>query len=285
MHRVEPLLLDIFGRNDWALEKPNMGVRKECYFATAGNQKVFMKFDTGSVGLERLGEVGVAPRLLAHGVYEGQTYVVQEFLEGKHPDRAWPGSHAGDAGEVFARYHGDAPLLSLLDSDPDASIGPERFLRREVESLRMRMDVLGDTESISEPVVEGMSRFLAMSEVLTPMAFVPTHDEPNTSNMLVHSGRLVLVDWDDIGLRDPLHDLGPYLWWYVPQGRWEELLVITRLELTGDVQQRVYWFAARASLNIGLWHLEHGYGTDRGYLEDFLAAVNLRPNPRAPRLV
>src|SRR5688572_15731575 len=114
MHKVEAILLDVFGPKDWAFEKPNSGMRKESYIAAAHDRRVFIKFDTGSLGLERLGEIGVAPRLLAHGEYEGLTYVVQELLGGERPDRAWLGCHAGEAGEAFARFHNDAHLFSLL---------------------------------------------------------------------------------------------------------------------------------------------------------------------------
>jgi aminoglycoside phosphotransferase (APT) family kinase protein len=256
-------------------------VKKESYIAAAPDQKVFVKFGAGSRGLQRLGEIGVAPKLLAHGEYEGQMYMVQEFLEGEPPDRAWLGYHAREAGKVFARYHEDACLRSLLQGISDAQTDPAHHLRREVESLLTRVEALSANKSFNGPMAEGLRLFIATSEMLTPIALVPTHDEPNTSNMLVHAGRLVILDWDEIGLRDPFHDLGPFLWWYLPEGRWEAFLRTTDIELTDDMRQKVLWYSARASLDIGLWHLEHGYGDDRGFLGDFLAAVNLQPNPRA----
>ena len=109
---------------------------------------------------------------------------------------------------------------------------------------------------------------------------VPSHDEPNTSNMLVIADRLFLLDWDDVRLADPLRDLGPLLWWYYPPSAWDTFLQACHLPSDERMVHRIHWFAARASLEIALWHAEHGSKTDNGFLADFRAAVAGGVNPR-----
>ncbi|HEX8983686.1 MAG TPA: hypothetical protein VF792_13005 [Ktedonobacterales bacterium] len=68
------------------------------------------------------------------------------------------------------------------------------------------------------------------------------------------------------------------LWWYLPIHQWPDLFRSYGAPFTPAEEAKVYWFAARASLVICLWHAEHGH-SDGGFYEDFIATLNRRPNP------
>jgi hypothetical protein len=96
MHNVRELLLQVFGPGDWTIEKPQHGRQKECYVGSNRDRKVFIKFDLPIRSLQRLSDIGLAPRVLASGRYEGSPYVIQEFLDGSHPSREWLVAHVGE---------------------------------------------------------------------------------------------------------------------------------------------------------------------------------------------
>ena len=89
-----------------------------------------------------------------------------------------------------------------------------------------------------------------------------------------------MVDWDDMQLSDPMRDVGLLLWWYVAPHQWNEFFEAYGLELDNKLIERIYWWAARTSFAVALWHVEHQYDC-RGFLADFLAAVNMKSNPHA----
>ena len=109
---------------------------------------------------------------------------------------------------------------------------------------------------------------------------VPVHPDPNTKNMLLVDSRLMMVDWDNLQLSDPMRDAGLLLWWYVSPKQWPIFFQTYGLELDDKLANRIYWWAARNSLAIALWHVEHKFDcTD--FLRDFIKALNNSNNPRA----
>lgn len=279
MDKVEKILIDLFGVGEWSVKRTAHRSRKECFVATSGQKRVFIKFDTDVCALERLTEIGVAPTLLAHGESEGVNHIVQQFIDGEHPTREWIRSHIKETGQAFHRWHGDMALTALLE--PGAPSSYAEYLDRELSSLHQRWERLESATPFSAEVRYSFHRFLTLGHSLTPAELVPVHDEPNTSNMLVSSGRLLVVDWDDIRLGDPLRDLGPFLWWYLPQKDWGRAIVTRGGQFDEGTRQKIFWFAARASLDVALWLLKHEGEDDKGFLKDFVAATHLQPNPRA----
>src|SRR5215469_7929734 len=110
MSTVDVVLAQAFGSQRWTVEKPQDGNQKECYIASGDTRKVFIKFDVPILSLQRLSDLGVAPRVLASGIYEGISYVIQEFLAGSYPDRPWIASHIDEVAALIQTYHEDRPL-------------------------------------------------------------------------------------------------------------------------------------------------------------------------------
>lgn len=109
---------------------------------------------------------------------------------------------------------------------------------------------------------------------------VPVHPDPNTKNLLLVDTRLMMVDWDNLQLSDPMRDAGQLLWWYVSPKQWPIFFQAYGLELDENLVNRIYWWAARTSFAIALWHIEHEFDCT-SFLQDFLAALNKMNNPRA----
>jgi hypothetical protein len=85
--------------------------------------------------------------------------------------------------------------------------------------------------------------------------------------------QMVLVDWDDMLLSDPMRDVSQWLGWYVPSERWPIFFDEYGLPVDDSLLDRVYWWSARASFANVLWHLERHYEYDV-FLRDALAALH-----------
>ena len=273
MHNARELLLQVFGPGDWAIEKPQYGRKKECYIASSRNCKVFVKFDVPIKSLQRLSDGGFAPRVLASGSYRGAPYVIQEFLDGAHPDREWIAAHVGKVAKLMKAYHEDAQLIEILAEE--GSLEYRASLNQDLDHLAMRVERL---ESAG-PLRAQFAQLKEIAGFFDDVALVPVHNEPNTGNMLVRQDEVTFIDWDEVLLSDPMRDVGVFLWWYVPVTQWQEFFKSYGASPTARQEVKIYWFAARASLVIYLWRMEHGY-PDGGFHDDFLAALNVQPNPQ-----
>jgi aminoglycoside phosphotransferase (APT) family kinase protein len=89
-----------------------------------------------------------------------------------------------------------------------------------------------------------------------------------------------MIDWDEIKLGDRMQDIGLTLWWYVTPRRWPEFFDNYGLQMGQAINDRIFWWTAKASLAIAFWQFEHGYD-GQAFLIDFQAAVTGQPNPHA----
>ena len=137
------------------------------------------------------------------------------------------------------------------------------------------MDVLHAPEIIS-----AFEKLNNQAQKLHPVKLMPVHPDPNTKNMLLIDSKLLLVDWDNLKLSDPMRDAGLLLWWYVSPRKWPIFFHAYGLPVDEDLADRIYWWSARTSFAIALWHVEHGYDCT-AFLQDSVAAVNKDGNPRA----
>jgi aminoglycoside phosphotransferase (APT) family kinase protein len=273
MSKAHDILAQAFAANSWTIEKPRDGRQKECYIASNGNCTVFVKLDVPITSLRRLSELGVAPRVLASGTYQGTSYVIQEFLAGTYPDRPWIRSHVTEVANLIRTYHEDQPLADILAQ------GAERSYRQHLDDdlAVLERRVARHASALLQAAFPTLKE-LAQSFDDAPL--VPVHNEPNTKNMLVHGGKLTFIDWDEVLLSDPLRDIGVFLWWYVPIPQWQDFFTRYGAPLTPSAERRVYWFAARTSLAICLLLSEYGY-PEGAFSKDFFAALNRQPNRHA----
>jgi aminoglycoside phosphotransferase (APT) family kinase protein len=262
----------------WTIERPSAGWRKACYIAASAGEKCFIKFDVPISILRRLGEIRVAPRVLFSGTRGGVSYVIQEFVSGLHPQsQAWMRQHVDALAAIVRTYHEDAGLRTQLARGCPTAL--RQHLAADMEWLARRFRECEAAYLRTAEVRQGFDRLLDGAMAMQPEPLVPVHNDPSPTNVLLVGGRFVFLDWDEVTLSDPMRDIGLLLWWNFPPAQWQVFFERYGLELSAARRQKIYWFAARASLDIALWHAEHG-ADGNGFTEDFLAAVKAEPNPK-----
>ena len=278
MEKIRHILQSTFPQSNWLISKPGKGLQKECYIARNGDFKVFIKFDIPVAPLRRLGEIGVAPRVLASGVLDHKTYVIQEYLTGIYPNWQWFAHNLPSLAAFIKRYHDDQELAVILAEGADT--GYQEHIAAEIADLEIQFQAL-DADELHEPtIVSAFELLKVQAQKLQPVKMVPIHADPNTVNMLLVGDTLRMVDWDDIQLSDPMRDAGQLLWWYVAKRQWREFFAVYGLPMNEALIERINWWAARTSFAIALWHVEHSYDSTP-FLQDFIAAIHGESNPHA----
>ncbi|MFH0863500.1 MAG: phosphotransferase [Candidatus Gottesmanbacteria bacterium] len=275
MRKAQTILQNTFPETNWTLEKPKDGLRKECYIAKSSNKYLFIKFDVPVNLLKRLGEIGVAPRVLFDGNFNGISYVIQEFIDGQYPDRKWIKQNLSKLADLIKTYHGDQTLKSFLSQKNTTDF--TNHIEKNLKEIEEKVYLLKDEELISD-----FGKLKEISKKLISTSLVPVHTEPNIKNILVGKNRFVIIDWDEITLSDPVRDIGLLLWWYVPKTQWQDFFDSYGMVISEDIKDNIYWWAAKSSLAIALWNLERGYEY-KSFLLDFRAALDKKDNPHATR--
>lgn len=195
----------------------------------------------------RLHERYSAPKMLGwirvpRTGYQGAVF---EWVRGS-PPKSLGGRTRGRVAEVLHRLHGDAELASFLGGQGPAGTCREVYARTLGARLREDLDFLasrlppfvtaGDFAWMRQEVAR-LERTVASERAFDEPADRPTHGDLWMDNLLVGpGGALTILDWDDLGLGDPVLDwatlLGP------ARGRY-------RPARLADVPEAAAWPAAR----------------------------------------
>lgn len=275
---VRIILQKHFNVADWTITKPKDGQQKACFVAQHDAEQVFIKLDVPVAALQRLGEIGVAPRVIASGIVDDMPYVVQQYITGNYPDWRWFADHLPMLAGFVRRYHPDQPLTALLAANSTMSYAEHIAL--DLVTLEKQFTALPSEELHTPVIVSAFEKLKAWSRQLQAVSLVPVHPDPNTKNILLSNNSMLMVDWDDMQLSDPMRDAGLLLWWYVAPHQWNEFFEAYGLVMDDGLIERIYWWSARTSFAIALWHVEYQYDC-QAFLMDFLAAVNRENNPHA----
>ncbi|MGS0686294.1 phosphotransferase [Nakamurella sp. GG22] len=264
------------GIHGWTIEPIEKSGTGAAFVAVAGNRRLFVKWPAEVRPLSRLAEIGVAPAVVATGHAGGLSFVLQQWVDGRSVDRTWLRRHAVDVVQVMQRYHWDPVLRNSLESVHRRSAAQQRT--DDLRAIQIRL-AAASAQEFSRPVVQrAASRFVHLHPPLNPR--VPTHGDPNPDNILLTHDGIRLIDWDSAEIADPLRDLGPLLWWFLPPDEWASTL--SRYDRPLDAGPRaVEWWAARTSLLVALWIDDHSGDPRvlRSFVDDFLAAESGAANP------
>jgi aminoglycoside phosphotransferase (APT) family kinase protein len=278
MENVRYILQKHFPKTAWHISQPKDGQLRASYIAQNERQRVFIKCNVPIDALHRLGEIEVAPRVLASGICGGTPYVVQEYITGTYPDWRWFAHHLPFLASFMRRYHDDDQLTSLLLKTMTTNYDDHVALDMTTLETQFRsLDV--DVIHIPE-IASAFEKLKNQAQKLHPVKLVPVHPDPNTKNMLLVDTKLLLVDWDNLQLSDPMRDTGIILWWYVSPQQWPTFYQAYGLPTDEYLVDRIYWWAARTSFAVALWHAEQQFDCT-AFLQDFLAAVNKGSNPHS----
>jgi thiamine kinase-like enzyme len=276
---VREILANHFLQQGWVLRKATQGLTSKCFIATSDGLELFVKLEEPGHVAQRAAELGIAPRVLAAGSHDGTPYIVQEYLHGTHPDRGWFARHLPQLAALIRKYHHD-PVLAALLSKGEAP-GYVEYIDTLLGDLEAQLTGLPDSPHKAElsPLLDELKD---RARHLEPEDLVPTHADPNYNNFLLVGERVYLLDWDRASLSDPIRDVGPLLWWYVPEEKWPEFFAAFSLGLEKQAARKVYWWAAWQSCMVALWFARLGYPElAEPFIVDFRAALHGQANPHA----
>lgn len=272
--RVDKLLESALG-GGWTVTRPRDGWAETAFVAEHGDRRAFVKVDVQIPILHRLAALGIVPPILAAGEYDGLSYVIQEFIEAPNPEPPWFANHLNELAILIRTYQQDETLKALLAATNLTYLADDLgWVEQCYQALSHAFD-----PSTLRPAY---AHWLDQLPNVRGAPVVATHGDLSRKNLLPVLGRIFLVDWDEVSLSDPMRDIGPLLWWYVPPARWPEFVRGYATSLGDSVIERAYWWSARTSLEVAHGFYEHGY-RDRSedFLEDFLAAAAAQDNPHA----
>jgi hypothetical protein len=274
---LQQLLQQGLPRAEWSITRPVHGQQKECYIAQSRDQTVFLKFEGAPIAiLQRLSDLGVSPRLLAGGECDGRRYAIHEYLAGEHPwGWRWFPENLPLLAETTRRYHCDRALRQLL---AEGVADYHEQVDRELAGLERQLDGLAIEPALRGNLAAALAELQRQAQQLRPVELAPVHGDPNGLNFILTRGRLLLVDWDDIALADPMREIGQWLCWYVGQEQWPVFFARYRCTLDQALTDRLFWWAVRASFANAVWHLSRQY-PHQVFVRDCWDALEQRMTP------
>ncbi|MDQ3539999.1 MAG: aminoglycoside phosphotransferase family protein [Chloroflexota bacterium] len=280
--RIPSLLADIALAGNWTIARSSEGSSERTFVARQQDRAVFVKLGDRNPARERLAELGITPPLLATGEHDGAPFSVYEFVPGRHPDPAWIADHRLDIADIILAFQQDGALADALGGIPDIILAKhlDEVLRETIISIQM-----ASSPRLHAPeVAHAITRLTQRTGAVDDQPLVPSHTDPNNTNLLVATERAYLIDWDGITWSEPLRDIGLMLWWYIPEARWRDVLLRMDVPEPGieGATERVHWWSAINSLRVALWIDRNvpDEGAIASFLEDLFAAEARRPNPK-----
>lgn len=225
--------MDHMLENGWVL-KPAGGVTGEAFLASHENKKLFIKRNS-SPFLAVLSAEGIVPKLVwTKRLESGDVITAQKWITGRKLE---PKDMSGeDVAKLLKKIHHSKPLLSMLERLGKKPYSPEILLQQ--------LNNILDDELKNESTIHQIIQFLEEHMPNTPPEnWAVCHGDMNHNNwMLTDDNELFLIDWESAIIGDPAFDIGPLLYWYVPEQEWENWLKNYGMILTDSVQVRLKWY-------------------------------------------
>lgn len=261
-------------KGKWTINKSSIGASEQAYIADSGKEKLFIKFGVNIHALKRLSDLGVTPKVVSSGIEGGNQFVVQEFIEGKKPNKDWFEQNIKELAKFIKTYHQDKDLKDILAKDEKHSY------EENIEVVLKGLDndiKKSNSDLFNAPEIKEVIKMLReKGNGLKPTPLVPTHSDPNPQNLLLTENRIVMVDWDDIFLSDPMKDICLILWWYIPRNKWDEFFKVYGKELD---EEKLRWWIARNNLSIAGWYGKQGNSEYvKFFIDDALFALEGKDN-------
>lgn len=260
----------------WQISE-SLGTMQSTRLARAGARSVAVKLlQTPAVIMNQLSQLGVTPAVIALGESQGRPYMVQEAVEGTHPDHAWFLANRVSWSAMIRRYLDDPELADLLAGRPG-------FWRLDVSAAvaminRDRERAPGHSPALQSPDPgAAVERWRQQAESIRSWPMRPIHPDAHWHNYVIAEGSPLLLDWDYIDLSDPIRDVGSQVWGFLPSRHWPGFL--RRLGLPDeDCEQAICWWAAFKLLSNALFNDSRDDPAGAEFhIGAFLVAVDRRP--------
>lgn len=275
---IKNLLQSNIGGENWKITKPDRGLSKETYIVKNDKKTYFLKFDINIPPLLRVSELGLTPKIVNYGKLHNENFVVQEYIEGVHPDRKWFSKNINILADFIKSYHGDKKLAELLPFN--RNFNSQKHLNDDISNLRESIKKANNEIYKSTIFIKEFNDFVRQGKKLEIVKPVPIHADPNFNNFLLVNGKLYFVDWDNVMLSDPLRDIGLILWWYLPKTKWNDFFTRYGIKNNKNTLDRLFWWVSARSLAVSLWFLlqKDDLKEAKKYLKDFYTALNRKYN-------
>jgi thiamine kinase-like enzyme len=250
MDQVKQILESTFHRSDWQFSKPPRGASKESYLAENDDMKVFVKLDVTTRALSTLSDLGVTPKVLGSGQKDDTSYVIQEFIEGTHPDEKWFQDHIAEVAQLFRTYHDSQSLADELREPKHEDY--RKFLRDSVDFLDFWLELIKAPFVDKASITKQIDQLRQMVPFLPETTLVPTHADPNPANFINTKENIYMIDWDDISLCDETRDISLLLQRYVPKDAHSKFFA-SYGKTYESMKERYNFWLAHGSLCIVFW--------------------------------
>lgn len=225
--------------NGWEIE-PAGGLTGEAFFATHNEEKLFLKRNS-SPFLAVLSAEGIVPKLIwTKRLENGDVITAQEWVAGRKLE---PYEMNGDGvAKLLKKIHRSKPLLSMLRRLGKTPILPENLIADFEKKIPIKLK----NENIIRETIDYLNKQLPS---LSASELAVCHCDVNHNNwLLTEDDQLYLIDWEGAAISDPALDIGPLLYWYIPEEDWEKWLYHYGMELTDSLKQRLKWFVLYQTL-------------------------------------
>lgn len=219
---------------EWEMS-PLGGGTGQSYKGVKGNQSIFLKRNTTPF-LAAVSVAGIAPKLLwTRRTANGEGITAQEWIEGNalRPDQMVE----YDVLAMVKYIHESTPLKTMLEKIQVSPVTPIELLAdyRQDLQLELRQNVF--LNNVLDYLYDAASRLESVSSVVC-------HGDLNHQNFLheTMTGRLYLVDWENVKLADPLCDIASILCRYVHEKDWQKWIEAYGITLTASVKHRLQWY-------------------------------------------
>lgn len=86
------------------------------------------------------------------------------------------------------------------------------YIAFELAALEKQFTSLHSDRLHAPEIVSAFEQLKSWANRLQPVSLVPVHPDPNTKNILLFDDKMVMVDWDEIHLSDPMRAIGLLFW-------------------------------------------------------------------------
>ncbi|MCU9601069.1 phosphotransferase family protein [Caldibacillus kokeshiiformis] len=256
--------VDYMFEKGWVI-KPAGGVTGEAFLALHNNEKLFIKRNS-SPFLAVLSAEGIVPKLVwTKRLENGDVITAQQWIKGRKLEPE--DMNCDRVAKLLNKIHRSKPLLSMMRRLGKTPVFPETLL--------MHLEKNVDDALKNNPTFQKAHHYLKTNiSRMKPIDWAVCHGDMNHNNwMLTDQDELYLIDWESAIIGDPAFDIGPLLYWYVPENEWNNWLEMYGLSLTDEVRIRLKWYAYYQTLLSIQFFKNIGRNEDSIYWLEYLEKI------------
>lgn len=230
---------------DWEVVSAG-GATGEAFYAKHGDQRLFLKRNS-SPFLAVLSAEGIVPKLVwTKRLENGDVITAQQWLPGKEL-KSKDMNHERVA-RLLKKIHRSKPLLGMLRRIEKSPLLPEILFQMVKGEMDDEVYLFPEVQKAFDFLIKESSNICVDEKVVC-------HGDINHNNwLLADDNQLYLIDWDGAMIADPAVDLGPLLYWYIPEENWEQWLSLYGKTLSENLKLRMKWYVTLQTLSSIQWY-------------------------------